>query len=85
MQNRNLYIVTRVTLHKIQMAILIFYLPRENASEKVRFNRELHEINARMIQHSAWSSENIQELIRIASEIKKLDGRARILEERFVF
>jgi len=67
------------------MAILIFDLPRENASEKVRFNRELHEINAKMIQHSAWSSENIPELIRIASEIKKLDGRARILEERFVF
>ena len=67
------------------MAILIFDLPTENASEKVRFNRELHEINAKMIQRSAWSSENIGELIRIASEIKKLDGRARILEERFVF
>jgi hypothetical protein len=80
-----LFIVTRVTLNKIKMAILIFDLPIENASEKVKLNRELHEMKAIMVQHSAWSSENVPELIRIASEIKKLDGRARILEERFVF
>lgn len=67
------------------MGILIFDLPKENSSEKVKINRELHAISAKKIQHSAWSSENVPELIRIASEIKKLGGVARILEERFVF
>jgi len=65
--------------------ILIFDLPKENAVDNVRINRALRKINAEMIQFSVWKSKNLQDLIDVASLIKKSGGEARILEERFVF
>ena len=65
--------------------ILIFDLPKENAVDNVRINRALRKINAEMVQFSVWKSKSLQDLIDVASLIKKSGGEARILEERFVF
>ncbi len=65
--------------------ILVFDLPREMGTVKVRSWRELQKIDAKMLQFSIWKSEKMDELIRIAIDIKKSGGSARILEERFVF
>lgn len=65
--------------------ILIFDLPRKQVVDKVRINRTLRKINAEMVQFSVWKSKSLQDLIDVASLIKKSGGEARILEERFVF
>ena len=65
--------------------ILIFDLPREQAIDKVRINRALRKIKAKMIQFSVWESKNLQDLIYVATLVKKSGGEAKILEERFVF
>lgn len=65
--------------------ILIFDISRENRILELKVNRQLHKIQARMIQHSVWKSKNLQGLMSIAMKIKKSGGSARILEERFVF
>ncbi|MBI4010027.1 MAG: hypothetical protein HY361_02425 [Candidatus Aenigmarchaeota archaeon] len=65
--------------------ILVFDLPREMGATKVKTWRELQKIDAKMIQFSIWKSEKLQDLIDIATFIKKSGGIARILEDRFVF
>lgn len=67
------------------MSVLIFDIPREMNTIEKRINRELHGISAEMMQHSVWRSNDISELMKIATEIKKSGGRALILEERFIF
>lgn len=65
--------------------ILIFDVPRESQALKRQVHRLLVRISAKQIQFSVWKSKELQELIDIASFIKKSGGDARILEERFVF
>ena len=65
--------------------ILVFDLPREMGTTKVKTWRDLKRLDAKMIQHSVWKSEKLQDLIDIVTFIKKSGGIARILEERFVF
>lgn len=65
--------------------VLVFDLPRELSTEKVRINRELKRVGARMIQFSVWELDNLKTLIKIAQQIKKVGGKAVILEERFLF
>lgn len=65
--------------------ILIFDLPRELTTERKRVNLELRRLDTEMIQFSIWKSDKLNNLIDIASFIKKSGGAASILEERFVF
>lgn len=65
--------------------VIIFDIPREQNTLEKRINRELHKVNAQMIQHSVWKLKNSQELIKIAGEIKKSGGKAIILEEKLIF
>jgi len=65
--------------------ILAFDLPRELHSERKRINLELRRINAKMVQFSIWESEKLEDLIKIATIIKKVGGTSRILEEKFLF
>lgn len=67
------------------MSVLIFDIPRDNNTLEKRINRELHRIDAEMIQHSVWKTDNNSELVRIALEIKNSRGKAIILEERLIF
>ncbi|MBI2542941.1 MAG: hypothetical protein HYW24_02030 [Candidatus Aenigmarchaeota archaeon] len=65
--------------------ILIFDVPFGKEAEKRQTHRLLVRHGARMIQQSVWKSDSLQDLISIASLIKKSGGDAKILEERFVF
>lgn len=65
--------------------VLVFDLPREMGTVKVRTWRELQKIDARMIQFSIWKSEKLDELMKLAIDIKKSGGTAKIMEEKFVF
>jgi hypothetical protein len=55
------------------------------SSARVRIFRELKRANAEKIHDSLWKSENVEFLIHIATFIKSLGGKARILEEKFIF
>ena len=66
-------------------ALLVFDLPRELHVQRKKINRELHSMGAKMIQHSVWSSEDFYALIEVASFIKKVGGKASILEEKIIF
>ncbi|MFZ8829994.1 MAG: hypothetical protein ACO2OO_00875 [Candidatus Aenigmatarchaeota archaeon] len=67
------------------MFIISFDLPREMNSARVRLFRMLKSRNCKMIHESLWEGDNLKDLIEIASFIKKFGGRARILEEKFLF
>lgn len=65
--------------------ILIFDIPTAESSFKVKVNRLLISIGAAQIQKSVWKSNNLKELIRIATLIKMVGGKARIMEEKLIF
>lgn len=64
--------------------ILMFDIPRKNGTLKRSINRKLHRINAKMIQKSVWKSNNLNDLVQIASTIKQEGGQATILKEDVV-
>lgn len=65
--------------------VLIFDLPENEATEKVRINRELHRMDAVMVQNSFWKSDDLKSLVDLAMRIRNLGGKAEILEEKFLF
>jgi len=65
--------------------ILSFDIPRENNSQRRKINRDLNKINAKMIHHSTWKSDKLNDLIDIATFIKRSGGSASILEEKLIF
>jgi len=65
--------------------VLIFDIPREQNTTKVKVWRYLKKIKARKHQHSVWKHDDIKQLIEIATYIKHYGGHASILEERFLF
>ncbi len=65
--------------------VMIFDVPLEDRALARKVQRDLGKVGARMLQQSVWKSDSLQELIDIASLVKKSGGDARILEERFVF
>jgi hypothetical protein len=56
------------------MFIISFDLPREMNSARVRLFRMLKSKNCRMIHESLWESNNLKDLIEIASFIKRFGG-----------
>lgn len=64
---------------------MIFDVPLENRALARKIQRDLNKIDARMLQQSVWESRNLQDLINIASLIKKSGGDVKILEEKFIF
>lgn len=67
------------------MYIILFGIPRGNASLSVKVNRLLKGIGAEKIQNSAWKSENLQELTKIAVWVRNAGGSAEILEEKIIY
>ena len=65
--------------------VLIFDVPRESVAVAVKTWRDLGKIGAKKLQHSVWKSEKLQDLIDIATFIKKSGGNASILEEKLIF
>ena len=64
---------------------MIFDVPLEDRALARKVQRDLHKVSARMLQQSVWKHDSLQDLISLASFIKKSGGDAKILEERFVF
>lgn len=67
------------------MYIIIFQLPKNSQSLKLKVNRMLTKIKARMLQRSVWFHENAQKLVEIASFIKSRGGKAIVLEKNVVY
>lgn len=65
--------------------VLIYDVPRESVSVETKVWRDLQKIKAKKVQHSVWKSDKLQDLIDIATFIKKSGGEATILEEKLVF
>ncbi len=65
--------------------VLIYDIPTGEAYFKKRINRMLNMMKAEMVQRSAWKSYDLNGLTRIATLIKNVGGRARIMEERLIF
>jgi CRISPR/Cas system-associated endoribonuclease Cas2 len=65
--------------------IIVFDIPKSQAVEKVRINRKLKRIGAQLLQDSFWRLDDLNALIEIASWIRKIGGKASILEEKFIF
>ena len=65
--------------------VIVFDMPRLEKTERVRIHRELVRGGAERIQDSFWKSDKIKFLIGIGMRIRKIGGRAAILEEKFLF
>ena len=65
--------------------LITFDIPREMKTLQRQVQRDLHRIDAEMLQFSLWKSEKLDELLKIALTIRNFGGSARILEEKFVF
>ena len=65
--------------------VLIFDVPFGEEAVKRQVHRMLVRTGAKLLQQSVWKHDSLEELVSIASMIKKSGGDARILEERFVF
>ncbi len=65
--------------------VLMFDIPREEHKVEVKVWRDLNKLGAKMVQHSVWKSGKLQDLIELATLIKKSGGQAAILEEKLVF
>ena len=65
--------------------VLIFDVPKKLHKVELKINRDLHKMEAKMIQHSVWKHSDLSKLIEIATFIKKSGGSASILEEKLVF
>ncbi len=64
---------------------MVFDIPRDKGAAQRQVSRLLAKSGATKVQFSVWKSKKLQDLIDIATLIKKSGGDARILEERFVF
>lgn len=65
--------------------LIIFDIPKDHSILRVKVNRLLKEIDAKMIQNSVWRSENLKELTKIAIWIRNSGGSATILEEKIIY
>jgi CRISPR/Cas system-associated endoribonuclease Cas2 len=68
------------------MSFLLCYdVTRSRGSLRVKINRELSRIDAKMLQHSMWEHTDFNQLKSVAKMIKSSGGRAIILEKRIVY
>lgn len=65
--------------------VMIFDVPLEDRALARKVQRDLGKIGAKMLQQSVWKSDSLQDLISIASLVKKSGGNAKILKEKFIF
>ena len=65
--------------------VIVFDIPKWQSTERVRINRRLHRIGAERVQDSFWRHGDLKALIQLALWIRRIGGRAEILEEKFIF
>lgn len=78
-QLRHYYLVCKMEF------VMIFDVPLEDRALARKVQRDLVKLGAKMLQQSVWKFSSLQELIDIASLIKKSGGDVKILKEQFVF
>lgn len=64
---------------------IIFDIPKELATLRVRVNRAFKLIGVKKFQNSVWISKELDSLKRIAETIRKHGGRAVVIEWKKVF
>ncbi len=64
---------------------LIFAIPTSEAVLRIRINRALKLIGAKMVQRSIWKSSSLADLKGIAKFIKDRGGNAQVIEWKKVF
>ena len=67
------------------MFVLMFDIPLKEKNLKLKVNRTLRKENFKMIQKSVWSSKDLDKIIKLATWIKLVGGKARIMEEKLIF
>jgi hypothetical protein len=67
------------------MYLIIFQLESDSSALKLKINRMLNKINAKMVQKSVWTHESAQKLIEIASFIRARGGKAMVLEANTIY
>ena len=67
------------------MYLIILRLPSDSSIIKLKINRMLNKIGAKMIQKSIWTHESAQKLIEIASFLKARGGKALVLEANIIY
>jgi hypothetical protein len=67
------------------MYLIIFQLGSDSSALKLKINRMLNKINAKMIQRSVWTHGSAQKLIEIASFIRARGGKAMVLEANTIY
>jgi len=67
------------------MYLIIFQLSSGSSTLKLKINRMLKKIGAKMIQKSVWAHESVQKLLGIASFIKARGGKATVFEADVVY
>ena len=67
------------------MYLIIFQLESDSSALKLKINRKLNKIGAKMIQKSVWTHESVQKLIEIASFIRARGGKAMVLEANVIY
>ncbi len=65
--------------------LLIFDIKREKPSLRVKVNRMLNTIKARLLQDSVWEHDDLKELEKIAKEIKSEGGKVLISKKFKVY
>jgi len=72
-------------MYLMKKYLLAFDIPTQEVYFKKRIYLMLKKIGAKMVQRSLWASDNLDELTKIATLIKNVGGKARIMEEKLVF
>jgi hypothetical protein len=67
------------------MYLIIFQLESGSKVLKLKINRKLKKIGAKIIQKSVWAHESAQKLIEIASFIRARGGKAMVLEANVIY
>ena len=65
--------------------LLLYDLAKSKAYTRVKINRELNKIDAKMFQHSIWEHSNLNSLKRIADLVRENGGKAIILKKKIVY
>lgn len=64
---------------------IIFDIPRQESILRVRINRALKLIGAKMIQKSIWKSDSLEDLKGIAKFIKEHGGKVHVIEWKKIY
>jgi hypothetical protein len=67
------------------MYLIIFQLGSDSSILKLKINRMLNKIGARMIQKSIWTHDSAQKLIEVASFIKSRGRKVMVLEANVIY